>query len=132
MDYRLIRRPGGFTLVEVLVVVAIIGILAAIAYPSYLNSVRKSNRASARALMMEVAQRQATYYSENASYTTTLTALGFPTGTLSSKSGGHTVTVAANPNIATGYTINAASVRADPGCTPLTLNHLGVAGPVNC
>ena len=46
----------GFTLVELMIVVAIIGILAAIAYPSYQDSVRKSRRADAKAALLELGQ----------------------------------------------------------------------------
>lgn len=127
------RRARGFTLIEVLVVVAIIGIISAIAYPSYVDSVRKSNRASAKALMLEVAQRLASHYSDKASYTTTLGDLGYAGTTLSSKSGGHTITVeAGTPGIASSYIIKAEPVRSDPSCKPLTLDHLGVAGPAGC
>lgn len=62
------RRQGGFTLIEVMIVVAIVAILAAIAYPSYLESVRKSKRAEARAQLMEAAQYMQRFYSQNDSF----------------------------------------------------------------
>lgn len=62
------RRPGGFTLIEVMIVVAIVAILAAIAYPSYVESVRKSKRAEARAQLMEAAQYMQRFYSQNDSF----------------------------------------------------------------
>lgn len=61
-------RQGGFTLIEVMIVVAIVAILAAIAYPSYLESVRKSKRAEARAQLMEAAQYMQRFYSQNDSF----------------------------------------------------------------
>jgi type IV pilus assembly protein PilE len=62
--------PGqrGFTLVEVMIVVAIVAILAAIAYPSYVESVRKSRRAEARAQLLEAAQYMQRFYSQNDSF----------------------------------------------------------------
>jgi type IV pilus assembly protein PilE len=63
-----IRRPRGFTLIEVMIVVAIVAILAAIAYPSYVESVRKSRRAEARAQLLEAAQYMQRFYSQNDSF----------------------------------------------------------------
>lgn len=55
------RHQKGFTLVELMITVAIIGILAAIAYPSYQQYVVRSNRSAAQAFMMSVADRQEQY-----------------------------------------------------------------------
>ena len=52
------NAQSGLTFIELMVVVAVIGILAAMSYPSYLEQVRKGPRAKAQALLMEWAQRQ--------------------------------------------------------------------------
>jgi type IV pilus assembly protein PilE len=62
------RRNHGFTLIELMIVVVIVGILAAIAYPSYRNYILKGNRASAEAFLMDGAQRQQQYFLDNRAY----------------------------------------------------------------
>lgn len=72
-----IRQSSGFTLIELMVVVAIVAILAAIAIPSYSSQMTKSRRADGKALLMEVMQAQHRYFSENLTYVTTLTDLSY-------------------------------------------------------
>jgi type IV pilus assembly protein PilE len=61
----------GFTLIELMIVVAIIGLITAIALPSYKNSVAKARRAEARGQLLEAAQYMQRFYSQNDSFATT-------------------------------------------------------------
>lgn len=64
------RTEQGFTLIEVMIVVVIIGILVAIAYPNYQGYVVHSNRAEAFALLNDAAARQERYFAQNNEYIT--------------------------------------------------------------
>ncbi len=72
------QKTSGFTLIELMVTVAIVGILAAVALPSYRNSVLKSARSEGKSALLEVATRQEQFYLDNKTYTITMAALGLP------------------------------------------------------
>lgn len=72
-------RRAGFTLIELMITVAIVAIIAAIAIPSYDNYVREARRADAQISLVRAAQKQEQYHSMNSSYATTLADLGLST-----------------------------------------------------
>lgn len=131
-------RARGFSLIEVMVVVAIVGILAAIAYPSYTSHVQKGKRAEAKARLSTAAQRLERYYTDNSTYTTDLGPLfGFPVNTViysgdnnPSDSAYKLSVTAAAGGISTGYTLKAAQngTFTDADCGDLTLTSTGVKG----
>jgi len=63
-----IHPQGGFTLIELMITVAIVGILAAIAYPAYVNQIAKGRRAECRSGLMQALQQQERYYTQYNGY----------------------------------------------------------------
>lgn len=72
------KSMRGITLLELMVVVVIIGILTAIAYPNYRQYAARAKRNEAKAALLQIATRQESFYLQNSTYTTDMTALGFP------------------------------------------------------
>lgn len=134
------RRVRGFSLIELLVAVAIVGIVAAIALPAYDSHVRRSHRAAAKALLSEVASRQESFFLDRKAYAGTLTELGYEANTMyvgndgqaraSADGARYAVTITAAG--VTRYTIQASArggQSKDVGCTTLTLDQAGSRTP---
>lgn len=135
----------GFTIVELLIVVAIIGILAAIAIPSYQNYVNRAGRTDGQTWLMTVMQAQERFYSQNQTYTANLGVGGLglvnpsggavaANGTLTSEDGRYAISAAACANavIANCVTLTATAqgqqAARDTECGNLTLDSRGTKG----
>lgn len=122
------RLGSGFTLIELMVTVAIIGILAAAAYPSYVQYVVRSNRAAADSFLLEVASMQERFLVDNRSYATSLAALGY-TSLPAAISPNYQITVTAVAGPPLGYVLTATpqgtQATNDTACGTLTLSSTG-------
>ena len=132
------RQGRGFTLIELMIVVAIIGIIAAIGYPSYQNSVRESRRTDAYAALTAIAAQQERYFSDNNTYVTDLTQLGYPAATATSPEAYYVVTATAGASgIGSSFSLSAVAQAkgnqtADTACTSLVYTSTGAKSPANC
>lgn len=135
----MMKRQTGFTLIELMVVVAIISILAMIAYPSYMKTVGKSHRRAAEACLSNYAQYMERFYTANMRYDedTAGTANTLPDTDCSSDQNtgqDYDYTIVAASLTRSTYTLSAtpkegsAQADRDAACGTLTINQAGTRG----
>lgn len=128
---RVVKPANGFTMIELMVTVAIIGILAAIAYPSYVQYVIRSNRSAAQAQMLDIANRQQQFLLANRAYAATaaMTTSGYavPPELITKYTFEATVGAGTVPSFLITFTPVVGSSQAGDGA--LTLNSDGVKTP---
>jgi len=117
------QSQSGFTLIELMITVAIVGILASIAYPSYQDSIMKSRRTDAQAALLGFANSMERYFTVNNTYVNAPVVAG---------TAYYNLTISAAT--ASSYTLTAtpAGAQAADSCGNLTLANTGVKTPANC
>ena len=122
-------KQNGFTLIELMITVTIVGILAAVAYPSYTRYIIKGNRAAAQAQMLDIANRQQQFMLANRAYATKaqLTTSGYalPIEVSTRYSYNITVGTGAVPD----YLITFTAIGSQASDGDITLNSEGVKAP---
>ncbi len=129
-------RQGGFSLIEMMVVVAIIGILASVAYSSYQNSVLSSRRSLGTQALLETAQRLERCATENLSYLNAANCPTLPFNAPEDTTDNYYTISIANRTAST-YTLTATAINAqasDADCATMSINNLGqkTATTANC
>jgi type IV pilus assembly protein PilE len=122
-------KENGFSLIELMITVVIIGIIASIAYPSYQNSVSKTRRSDGQAALLDIMNAQERYYTENNTYTTTLADVN---KTSASEKGHYVISAAAcGAGIGTCVVLTATAQGAQASDGNLTYNSQGVKTPAD-
>ncbi len=123
----------GVTLIELLIAVAIMGILGAVAYPSYVDYVLRSNRAEPQRELSRLASLQEQYFIDHRTYTTDMTLLGMPASPYITESGNYSIAsvIGASGGISgVTFTLTAtargAQASKDSTCATLSINEVGV------
>jgi len=131
-------KSEGFTLIELMISLVIMAILVSIAYPSFMQSIRKGNRSDAQSALTRTAGNLERFFATNGTYTVLLTDLGLDAGGASEQEH-YVISVAAGATgIGSSYVITATAAAGDmqahdTNCTVLSLDSLGaqLPDPVN-
>ena len=139
--YKTVKPQRGVTMLELLMVVAIIAMISAFAYPSYTQYVVNTKRTAATSILLQVADRQQQFFMDNKSYTADLTNLGFANNPLIIGDDGRVLTagdaesvysVALTNVTPTTYTATATPLNGqatrDTKCGSMTLDQAGAKG----
>lgn len=121
------RLKKGFTIIEILIVVSIIGILASVAFPAYDESRKKGRRTDGKSALLDLASKMEAYFYTNKTYTVDLTQLGY--AAVPSTPEQH-YTLGVNPSsaacpITSCYELQATAVGVQTSDGNLTLDSLG-------
>ena len=135
--YRFPPRQTGVNLIELMVTLVIVGILTGIAYPSFMQSVRKGHRSDAHMAMTKTATNLERFFSTNGTYTVDASLLGLSMegGTAYSDQGHYVIAIGpGGTGIDSSYVVSATAKGGDmqeddDGCTEYSLSSLGVRIP---
>jgi len=123
------EQHSGFTLTELLIVLAVVAILALLALPNYQAQIRKGHRAAAQSYLMDLAQRQAQYLLTVRAYASTEAALGYTTPPTVAPY--YTIDIAAPVASAPAFTITATAISAQVADGDLTIDNQGTKTPAD-
>lgn len=126
-----VRRTSGFTLIELMVTVVVVAILASIAVPTYMQQVIKGRRSSAKATMMDIANREQQYLLASRTYADTPTLIATGYAIPSDVGTYYTWAVTVNNTTVPAFVITFTAVGAQAADGPLTLDQAGNRAPIS-
>jgi type IV pilus assembly protein PilE len=128
-----VKKIQGFTLIELMIVVVVIGILSTIALPAYQDYVRKSRRADVITKMLDTQLHEEKWRANNSKYAITATSVGSPSSSY------YTIAITTSATNNNAYTITATGVgdqardkQYNTSCTTLTINQSNTKTPADC
>jgi len=124
------KKQTGFTLIEVLIAMAVMAILSSIALPAYQEQVRTGKRTEAQNLLLEAASKQQRFFSDNMAFAANMGLLGYgAAGNNAQPTETGDYNVGITP-VGTGYTLTATALngQVNDGCINLTLTNTGAKG----
>jgi type IV pilus assembly protein PilE len=145
MGEKVMQHQFGFTLIELVIVVAIIAILSGIAYPSFISYILRSNRTDAYQALLKCASEQERWFTANNTYLSDAAAQSngrcgnVSGGVLHSPEGHYQLTIT-NPGCVSGFSASCFTVSAtgigkqvdDTDCPTLTIDENGLQLPATC
>ncbi len=126
------KLSRGFSLIELMIAVAIVSILVAVAYPAYNSYIDRGHRAAAQAVMMDIVNKQQQYLLDRRAYTDDVSDLGIAIpADVSSR---YTITIEADNDAPPTFTVSAApaGVQSDDKCGTMTIDNASVKSPSDC
>lgn len=131
MNKKSFEKHTGFTIIELMIAVAIISILAIVVFPSYQSSIRESRRAEAQAGLSAILLEQENYRLTNPTYASSLADITAPSSDF------YTFEIVEGSATSSTYTVKATAVTGtsqadDDGCTSLTINQSDTKLPASC
>jgi type IV pilus assembly protein PilE len=126
------KKSFGFTLVEVLITVAIIGILSSVAYPSYVDYVVRANRSEGLRELVRIANLQEQYYVDNRSYTALMTDLGLDADPFLTENSHYSIdATVVNDTFTLVATAKGTQALKDTSCGTISITNTGKKTPVS-
>lgn len=123
---KIMKKNKGFTLLELLIAIAVIGIISSIAYPSYIDNISRANRSEAQRELLRLASLQEQYFIDHREYTADMTKLGIAVDPYITDSGLYSIdTTVVGITYTLVATAKGSQITNDSSCLTLSVTDTG-------